>query len=256
MPRSIWNGAIVFGTVTVPVKVFAATERHTVHFREVHAKDGAQIEHRKVSSKSGREVKDIVKGYETSAGRYIVLEPDEIKALQAPSRKAIDIEHFVDVDEIDPVYYDRAYYLGVQKEGADAYAVLAAALEKKNRAGIGRVNLRGRELLVAVRVANGVLHMQTLRYADEVIPASDLDIDKPSKAPAQREVTMARKLVEGLVTEFDPGDYEDTHRDRLVEYLEARAAGKNPEPPDPEEDKAASGDLMAALEASLAGAKS
>jgi DNA end-binding protein Ku len=249
----MWNGAVAVGALTVPVKVFTATESHTVRFRELHEKDGSPIEHRKVSSKTGREVdKDkIAKGFETSPGHWVVLSDEEIRAVQQPARKAIEIEHFVPADQIDPVFYDKAYDLGAGEDGDDAYVTLAAALEKSGRVGIGRVTLRSREQLVALRAQDGVLRMSTMRFADELVEPDDLDLEKPSKAPTKQEVDMAEKLVDGLRTDWDPDAWEDSYRDKLVTYLEAKAKGKAPDLPsdgdEPEDDV----DLLAALQASM-----
>src|SRR3954463_9007272 len=194
MPRSIWNGAIAFGAVTVPVKVFGALEDKAIHFHEVHVKDGGGIEHRLVSSDSGREVKreKVVKGYEVSNGKWVVLSNEEIKAADQPQRKAVEVEDFVPGDQIDPVYYGKAYNLGPGKGGEKAYALLNAALEKTGRVGIGRVVLRTKEQVVAVRAAGGgLLRMHTMHAADEIVSAKDLDVPKAKKKPAPREVEMA-----------------------------------------------------------------
>lgn len=250
----MWNGAVTIGSVTVPVKVFTATQSHTVRFRELHAKDGAPIEHRRVSSKSGREVSadKIVKGYETSPGHWVVLTDDEIKASEQPRRKAIEIEHFVPADQVDPVHYDRAYYLGVGKDGRDAYATLAAALERTGRVGIGRVVLRSREQLVALRSEDGVLRMSTMRFADELVGVDELGIDEPQRAPTRAEVEMAGKLVEGLAGKWQPEKLHDCYRERLLDYLQARAEGKQPDLPEAEEPEEETSDLLAALKASVA----
>src|SRR4051794_5555821 len=207
MARSIWNGAISIRGLDVPCKVFAATESHTPHFRELHEKDGAPIEHRRVSSKTGREIsnKSIVKGYETSNGRYVVLTDEEIKAVEQPERKAIEVEAFVPDEQVDPIHYDRAYFLGAGKDGRDAFAALLAALEKTGLVGIGRVVLRSKEQLVAVRPGDGALRMSTMRFADELVKVSDLDISAPRKKPAPKEIQMASKLVDGFAEEFEAG---------------------------------------------------
>jgi DNA end-binding protein Ku len=250
----MWNGAVAVGALTVPVKVFTATESHTVRFRELHAKDGAAIEHRKVNPKTGREVAGdkIVKGYETSPGRWVVFTNEEIKAAEQPSRKAIEIEHFVPAEQIDPVYYDKAYHLGVGKDGDDAYATLAAAIEKTGRVGIGRVVLRSREQLVALRSQDGVLRMSTMRFADQlVVIGKDVEVETPRKQPTKQEVEMAEKLIDGLGDAWKPDELTDSYREKLLTYLEAKAAGKSPkieaDPDEPEDDV----DLLAALQASM-----
>lgn len=250
----MWNGAITIGALTVPVKVFTATQSHTVHFRELHAKDGAPIEHRRVSSKSGREVSadKIVKGYETSPGHWVVLTDDEIKASEQPRRKAIEIEHFVPADQVDPVFYDKPYYLGVGKDGRDAYATLAAAIERTGRVGIGRVTLRSREQLVALRAQDGLLRMSTMRFADELVDAADLDAAAPQRAPTRTEVEMAGRLVAGLARRWKPEGLHDEYRERLLGYLQERAKGREPDLPEAEEPAEETDDLLAALKASVA----
>lgn len=249
----MWNGAVTVGALTVPVKVFTATESHTVRFRELHEADGAPVEHRKVSSKTGREVdKDkVVRGFESSPGRWVVLTDEEIKAAEQPRRKAIELEHFVPADQVDPVYYDKAYYLGAGKDGGEAYVTLAAALEKTERVGIGRVVLRSREQLVALRSQEGVLRMSTMRFADQLVGPDDLDVEKPKKAPSKQEVEMAEKLIDGLGDEWDPESYTDEYRETLLTYLEAKAAGKTPKVPAKGEEPEDDVDLLAALKASM-----
>jgi DNA end-binding protein Ku len=253
MARSIWNGVLAIAGVNVPVKVFAATESHTPSFRELHVKDGAPIEHRRVLATSGREIpfERIVKGYDTGRGRAVVLTDDEIRAIEAPARKAIDVEDFVPADQIDPVFYDRAYHLGAQREGRDAFAALLAALRRTKRVGIGRVTLRSREQLVAIRPGDGVLRMSTMRFADELVDPATLDIERPKKQPTKRELEMAQQLIGGMHGSFRPGAYRDTYRARVEEYARQKAAGKAPELPDvaePEETP----DLLEALRASIA----
>jgi DNA end-binding protein Ku len=258
MARSIWNGSITFGTVVVPVKLFSAVVDKTVHFRELHDKDGAPIEHRRVSSKSGREVDNdrIVKGYETSPGRFVLLTDDEIKAIQAPATRTIDIEDFVPGDQIDPVSYDRAYHVGVQDEGRDAYAVLHAALRKTGRVGIGRIVLRGRQQLVAVRAgADALLELSTMRFADELVDPSDVDVRAPRRKPSEQELKMARQLVKGLHQRFKPEAFSDDYRERVLAYLRRKAKDPDVAPPEAPEEPESNDDLMAALEASLNGGK-
>src|SRR4051794_24652751 len=219
-PRSIWNGAIAFGAVTVPIKVFGAIEDRSIHFHEVHLPDGGGIEHRLVNPKTGREVKrdKVVKGYEIKEGKWVVLSNDEIKAADQPERKAVEVEDFVPADQIDPVYYDKPYNLAPQKGAERAYALLNAALEKTGRVGMGRVVLRTKEQVVAVRPAgDGLLRMHTMHASDEIVSGKDLDVRTPRKKPEKREVDMAGKLVEGLVTDWDPDRYEDTYRERVLD---------------------------------------
>jgi DNA end-binding protein Ku len=252
-PRSIWNGAIAFGAVNVPIKVFGAREDRGIHFHEVHLTDGGGIEHRLVDPTTGKEVPrdKVVKGYEVEEDTWVVVSNDELKAADQPQRKAVELEDFVPADQIDPIYYDKAYNLAPQKGAEDAYALLVAALEKTGRAGVGRVVLRTREQVVAVRPAGkGALRMHTMHAADEIVSGDELEVPEPKKKPAKREIDMAAALVDQLAAEFDPKRYKDTYRERVLRLIEQKAKGKEiklekPEPPAPSDD------LMAALQASV-----
>lgn len=249
-PRSIWNGTITFGLVNVPIKLFTATESKTVHFSEVHAKDGAQIEHRRICPKEDKEVDydDIVKGYEVSPGRYVVLDKDEIKAAAGDRGKVVHLEHFVDAAEIDPVFYDRTYYVG-SRDAPDAYRLLHEALKRSGRAGIGRFTFHDREYLVAIRALDDVLALHTMRFHDEVVSPDELDIASGGRRPNGREIQMAGKLVESLEEDFKPEKYEDTYRESVLDLIKLKAAGKEIDlvaQEEPEHD-----DLEAALAASL-----
>jgi DNA end-binding protein Ku len=254
--RSIWNGTIAFGGVFVPVKVHSATEDRTVHFHEVHQDDGARIEHKRFCSKEDKEVpyKEIVGGYEYADGKYVVLEKDEIKAAAGPASRLIDVEEFVCAADIEPVLFDKTYYLGSQDKGKDAYRLLHDALEKSGRVAIGRWVFHNREYLVAVRTLDAVLAMHTMRFHDELVPAKDLDIPKPSRNPSKQELNMAAKLVESLQKKFEPEKFEDTYREHLLEYIEAKAKGKVASLPK-RSDADEPSDLMAALEASVSGSR-
>ena len=251
-PRSLWNGSIAFGLVTVPVKVYTATESKTVHFREVHAKDGGKIEHRRICPKEGKAVdsKETVRGYQVSARKWVELTDEEVAAAAGTQTRLIDVDHFVPASEIDPVYYEKGYYLGAQDKGRDAYALLYAALTKADRAGVGRWVFHNRERTVIVRAIEDVLALHTMRFADEVVDPSDFDLERVRRKPSDQEVKMAGKLVDGLHTGFDPSEYEDTYRQDVLKVNEAKAAGKNNQLPEPEETGAAD-DLLAQLEASL-----
>jgi DNA end-binding protein Ku len=252
-PRSIWNGAIALGAVTVPIKVYGAVEDKQIRFREVHLADGAPIAHKLVDpTKGDAEVarEDVVKGYEVADGEWVEMTDDEIKAADQPKRKAIELEEFVPRGDIDPVYYDKPYHLAPQGGAEPGYALLAEAMQRTERVGIGRVVLRTKEQLVALRAVDGVIRMHTLHAADEVVDAKDLDVPKPKKKPAPREIKMAAALVEQLAADFKPHRYKDTYRDRVLKLVEAKAKGKEidlkaPPPPEPTDD------LLAALEASM-----
>ncbi|MDQ4126110.1 MAG: Ku protein [Actinomycetota bacterium] len=254
-PRSIWNGAVAFGAVNVPIKVYGAIEDKSIRFRELHVEDGSEVGHRLVGA-DGKEVSrdQVVKGYEISDGEYVVLSNDEIKAADQQARKAIELADFVPAEQIDPVFYGKPYMLAPQDGAEDAYALLVAALERAGRVGIGHVSLRQREQLVSVRPVDGVLRMQVMRFADELVDADKLDVEEPSKKPGKREIDMAGMLVETLAASFEPDRYEDTYRERVLEVVAAKEKGEEislPEPPAPDDGD----DLMAALEASLKASK-
>jgi DNA end-binding protein Ku len=256
MARSIWNGTIVFGLVAVPIKVYSATESKTVHFREVHAKEGSKIEHRRICPKHrGLHVvdyDDIVKGYEVSKGKWVELTDDEVAAAAGSQSRRIEIDHLVPLDDVDPVYYERAYYLGAQDNGRDAYALLHAALDRAGRAGVGSWVFHNRERTVLLRPLEDVLAIHTMRFADEIVDPGEFELGRVRRKPSDREIKMASALVDGLHTDFDPSEYEDTYRADVLALIERKAAGKNIELPADEEPEAAD-DLLAALEASLAG---
>jgi DNA end-binding protein Ku len=257
MPRSIWNGTIAFGLVTVPVKVFSATESKTVHFHEVHVEDGSRIEHRRICPKEGKEVDydEIVKGYQLTKRKWVELTDDEIAAAAGAQTRRIDVDHFVPVADIEPEYFERAYYLGAREEADGAYALLHKALEKSERAGVGRWVFHNRERTVVLRTLDDVLAMHTLRFDDELVDPSELELGRVSKKPTDREIKMASQLVKGLHTRFDPSHYKDAYRQAVLKLIERKAAGKKIELPEREEREPAD-DLIAALEASLAGGKS
>ena len=254
-PRSIWNGAVAFGAVNVPVKLYGAIEDRAIRFRELHAKDGSEVTHKLVDD-DGAEVdrERVVKGYEISPDEYVVLSDDEIKAADAPRRKAIELEDFVPSEEVDPVFFGKPYHCAPQDGAEPGYALLVKALEETGRIGVGRFTLRQREQLVSVRPVDGVLRVQVMRFADELVPGDKLDVAEPSKAPAKREVDMAGTLVDTLAGDFEPGKYEDTYRERVLELVRQKERGEEIELPEPEE-RAESDDLMKALEASLKASK-
>ena len=258
-PRSIWNGTIAFGLVAVPIKLYSATESKTVHFHELHRRDESRIEHRRFCSKEDKEVDsdEIVKGYEVSEGEYVVLSKEEVAGADPSRGKVIDIEHFVAADEIDPVYYDRSYYVGAQDDdgAVAAYRVLHAALEETERVGIGRFVFHNKEQLVALRALDGLLGLHTMRFDDEVVAAKDLDVPSPQKKPSKREVEMAGTLVSTLETKFKPEKHEDTYRDAVMKLVDRKASGKEIELPDRHDRDLAPDLLMAALEASVSKGK-
>lgn len=226
-PRSIWNGTVAFGLVKVPIKLFSAIEQNEIAFREIHTKDNSRLQHRLVCRAEDEVVErsEVAKGYEVSPDEYLLLEPEEIKAAAGDRPKTIDIQEFVDAEEIDPFYFAKSYYLGV-RDLEEPYALLEAALRQSGKAGIGRFTFHNREYLVAIRASEDRIMLHTLRFADEIIDVDDLDIPDPGKAPTKKEVTMARKLVEGLTEEFDPGEYQDEYRAAVMDLIEKKAAGR------------------------------
>ena len=252
-PRSIWNGTITFGVVAVPIKLYSATESKTVHFHELHQRDQARIEHRRFCSKEDKEVDydEVVKGYEVSEGEFVVLDKDEVAAADPSRGKLIELEDFVAAAEIDPIFYDRTYYVGPQKDGEAAYRVLHAALGRTERAGIGRFVFHNKEQLVALRPLDDLLALHTMRFHDEVVAAKDLDLPSPQKRPGKREVEMAGTLVSSLETAFKPEKYEDTYRASVEKLIKRKASGKEIEPPDRHPPELAPDLLLAALEASV-----
>jgi len=259
MPRSIWSGAISFGLVNVPVKLYSAVSRKTVRFNQLNKDTGNRIQQKRVDPETGDEVSydQIVKGYELSKDRYVVITPEELDALDPERTRTIDIEDFVDLDEIDPVYYDHPYYLVPDKGAAKAYGLLLGAMEQAGKVAIARVVIRSKEQLVAIRPSSDVLLMETMLFHDEVVPSGDIE-DLPEGKElkvSDRELKMAQQLIDSLTAEFDPSRYHDEYREKVIELIERKASGEEiavqPEAPQP----ARVPDLMAALEASLSAVK-
>jgi DNA end-binding protein Ku len=250
--RSLWNGTIVFGAVTLPIKLHAAVESRTVHFHEVHLADGARIEHRRFCSKEDREVPkdEVVRGYEIREGEYVVVDKDEVDAAAGTRSRIIEVEHFVDVEQIDPAFYDHPYLLGAGTGGADAYRLLHDAMERTSRAAIGRFTFHNREYLAAIRPYADVLVLHTLRFVDELVAADELELPDAGRRADEREVKMAAQLVQTLHEDFDPRRYRDEYRELVLKAIEAKAKGKEP-PRDTPPDRDDSDDLLAALQASL-----
>jgi DNA end-binding protein Ku len=256
MPRSIWNGTITFGLAAVPIKLYSATESKSVSFHEVHLRDGARVEHKRVCPKHDREIpaEETVKGYEVAGGKYVVLEKDEIKAAAGDRGKVIHLEEFVDATAIDPVFFEKTYYAG-PRDDSEPYRVLFEALRRSGRAGIGRFSFHDREYLVAARSLENVIGLHTMRFHDEVVTGDQLDLPGGGRKPARREIEMAEKLVSMLEEEFDPRDHEDSYRDSVLELIKRKAAGEEIDllaDVEPEHGD----DLAAALEASLASGSS
>ena len=260
MARAIWSGTISFGLLNVPVRMYSAVARRNIALREIRESDSARIKHRRVAEGTDEEVpyENIVKAYELSPGQYVPLSKDEMSALAPEKTRAIEVKDFVDIEEIDPMYFDSPYYLGPAKDAEKAYSLLAAAMENSGKAAIARFVFRNKEHLSAIRASDGVLTLTTMRFHDEVVPPGELDDAFPEKKQkvAKREREMAEQLIDSLSTEFDPDQYRDEYREQLLALIEQKAEGKEivaSEAETPKETKAP--DLMAALEESIAAVK-
>ena len=260
MPRAIWSGSISFGLVSIPVKLFNAVSRKSVSFNQIDSRNGSRIKYQKVSAADGSEVPNdaIVKGYELPSGEFVLINDDELAALDPEAARTIDIEEFVDLADIDPIFYDSAYYLAPDKATTKPYALLAEAMERSQKVGIARFVMRGKQYLAAIRPKDGKLLLSTMVYADEVNGTENInELESLEKVDVNdREIAMAEQLIDSLSAQFDPTKFEDTHRNRVLELIEAKASGATeifsaPEPV--AADKVI--DLMSALEASVAAAK-
>jgi DNA end-binding protein Ku len=260
VPRAIWSGAISFGLVNVPVKLYSATSPKTVRFHQLSAKTGARIRQKRVDPSTGEEVafEDIVKGYELSPEHYVMIEPNELDALDPKATKTIDIEEFVELSEIDPIYYDHSYYLAPSPGGAKAYRLLLEAMNESQKIAIGRIVIRSKQQLCALRPIGEALGLSTMLFGDEVLSPDRIDeLDALGDAEAsKREITMAQQLIDSLSAEFDPAKFKDDYRERVLELIERKAAGEEIAVQPEAEDTEPAPDLMAALEASLAEVRS
>ena len=262
MARAIWSGSISFGLLNVPVKLYSAVSKQNVKFRELREDDGARIRHKRVAESDGKEVpyEKIVKGYEYAPDQYVVLSRDELSELDPKRTRAIEIQDFVDLDDIDPIYFEQPYYLGPDKGAERAYALLVQAMKDAHKVAIARFVLRNKEHLAAIRPMDDVLTLTTMRFHDEVTSPEDLDGEvfeeaKPKK-PEKRELEMATQLIDSLTSDFKPNQYRDEYREELLDLLERKAAGKEVVSAPSEEPKPTKApDLMAALEESLAAVK-
>ena len=258
MPRAIWSGSVSFGLVNVPIKLVTATSPKDVRFHQLHDADGARINQKRVCSKDGEEVDyaHIVKGYDLGGGRYVVIDPEELRTIDPEASRTIDIEEFVDLVDIDPIYFENSYYLVPDNRAEKAYALLVDAMTETGKVALGRFVLRTKQYLVTLRPKDGVLVLSTMLFSDEVIDSGDLEVPTADETrPSSRELAMAQQLVESLSAEFDPSKYRDTYREQVLDLIEKKAEGQEiAEVPEPAA-AAPVVDLMAALEASLAAAR-
>jgi len=259
MPRAIWSGAISFGLVNIPVKLYSAVSRKTVRFNQLDGSDNSRVRQKRINENTGEEVpyENLVKGYEIGPDRYVVITPDELDSVQPEKSRTIDIEDFVEIDQIDPMYFDHTYYLAPGPGAGKAYALLLKAMEETGRVAIARVVIRSKENLVAIRPRDGVLAMDTMLFSDEVVSPDSLEdvSDGRSEKTTKREVDMARQLIDSLASDFEPDKYRDEYRDRVLEMIERKAEGEEIKIETPAEEPEAVPDLMAALEASIASSK-
>ncbi|HET8639574.1 MAG TPA: Ku protein [Solirubrobacterales bacterium] len=261
MARAIWTGSVNFGLLNVPVKLYSAVARRGIALREVRGSDGVRIRHRRVAEGTDEEVpyEEIVKAFEISPDRYVPLTKGELSGLDPEKSRSIEVLDFVDLDEIDPIYFDSPYYLGPAEGAEKAYALLAQAMEESGKVAIARFVFRNKEHLAAVRPTDGALTLTTMRFADEVVSPNELEDVLPAKQPeiGKREVEMAEQLIDSLTREFDPAAYRDEYREKLLALIERKAEGKDvltaPSTGAAEPTKAP--DLMAALEESIAAVK-
>jgi DNA end-binding protein Ku len=255
MPRAIWSGSISFGLVNIPVKLYNAVSRKNVSFNQIDAKTQTRVKMQRVNA-DGEEVpyERIVKGYELSPDHYVLLEPEELDALDPEATHTVDIEAFIDLVEIDPIYYDSAYYVAPVKAAEKPYALLVAAMEAQQKVAIARFVMRTKQYLAALRPKDGKLLISTMVYADEVVPTEEVgEFDGIDDIKvSDKELAMAKQLIDSLSVDFDPNEFRDDYRDKVLELIERKAGGEEivleaPAPAD--EGKVV--DLMAALEASV-----
>ncbi|EGO63952.1 Ku protein [Acetonema longum DSM 6540] len=262
MPRPVWNGAISFGLINIPVKLYNAVKRKTIHFQQLRASDGCKIRLKRVCETDGAEVAntEITKGYEVSPDRYVMIRPEEMEAVYPKTTRRIDIEDFVQLTQIDPMYYERPYYLTPDKGAGKAYSLLLKAMEKSGKVAIAKMVLRNKQYLAVIRPSHSarsgpkLLTLSTMLFADEVVKPEELEgLPEEDIRLNEREMAMAEQLIQSLSAEFEPQKYEDEYRQRILDLIESKAEGQTfAVQPVPEKQQGKVIDLMAALEASLA----
>jgi len=261
MARPVWTGSISFGLVNVPVKAYTAVRDHDVHFNQLEKKTGARIRNKKVSEKSGKEVEadDIEMGFEIRKGRYVTFDKGELEELKPESTRAVDVTDFVDLEAVDPIYYERTYWLGPADDAAKkAYSLLLAAMEDKAKVAIGTVVMRNKQYLAAIRPLDGALAMSTMRFADEVVPRSEVDgVPNRVAKPEPKALKLATQIVDSLAGDWKPEQYHDTYAEELRARIGRKDKGKDVVETAPAADEGARIlDLMDALEQSVSAAKS
>jgi DNA end-binding protein Ku len=255
MPRAMWKGAISFGLVTIPVSVYPATEEKTLRFNQLHDEDGGRIRMKRTCSVDGEEVgyEHIVKGYEYEKDRYVILTDDDFEAVPVESSRAIDIQQFVDLEEIDPMMYKKSYYLVPEETGAKAYALLREALNRSGKVGVAKVSFRDKEHLAALRFRDDAFVLETMYWPDEIREADFGGVDVSAKI-RPNELEMAQSLIDNLTADWDPAEFKDEYRQAMLRIVEAKINGEEIEIVEAE-PTAKVVDLMEALKASVAAAK-
>jgi DNA end-binding protein Ku len=250
MPRAIWSGTISFGLVSVPVRMFSAVSEHKLHFHLLHREDESPIGYEKVCKLEGKSVSDdeIVKAYEIQKGEFVYVEDEDFEAAQAEGGHAFEIDQFVSVEEIDPIYFERSYYLAPQDGGEKVYTLLVRAMKDAGLAGVGTFVMRDREYLGCLRIRDGVITLERMYFADEILPAGEL---RPERARvSKQELELAASLIDRFKGSFDPAKYEDTYTARLRDVIRRKRKGEEVHEA-PEVEPAEAPDLMEALRASL-----
>jgi DNA end-binding protein Ku len=228
MAQAIWTGAINFGLVMIPVKLFTAVRENDLAFNQLHKKDNGRIQYKRVCSVDGKEVpwNEIIKGYKLDDDRYVTLTDEDIKSVSVEATQSIDITQFVDLDEIDPMYFDKPYYLEPEKKGHHAYTLLREALRKSNKVGIAKVVIRTREYLAAVKPEGNGLILELMHFADELVPASNFKLPPATEKIPPAQLKMANMLIDSLTAPFKPEEFQDTYRVKVMEMIDARSKGK------------------------------
>lgn len=250
--RPVWKGAISFGLVNIPVKMYTASEDKSVKFKYLHKKCNTPLKYQRVCPRCQEEVEweDIVRGYEFQKDRYVVISDEDFESIPTNKTRTIDIIDFCKLEEIDPIFYEKSYYLGPEETGKKAYSLLVNALRDTDRVAVSKVVIRSKQALAAIRIYQDVLVMETMKFPDEVRSKQEVPGVEAAVAISERELSMATQLVQGMTAPFEPEKYTDEYRKALLEVIEARIQGQEPEHPDVQPTQGVV-DLMESLKASL-----
>jgi DNA end-binding protein Ku len=259
MARSIWTGTVSFGLVNVPLKAYSASHDHEVHFHQLDKKTGNRVRYQKVAGSRDTvlDTDDIELAYEVKKGKYVTFDRDELDALQPRSTRVLEVSDFVDLREIDPIYYERTYWLAPDGDAAArAYHLLLHVMEAESRVGIGTVVMRNKQYLAAIRPLDGALAMSTMRFADEVVPKREIPgLGGRRTKPDPKEAELAKQIIDALASDWDPTRYHDTYTEQLRDVIRRKAKGETVAVEEPAEESGKVLDLMAALQASVDDAK-